>query len=107
MIREAQQRHLPPAGVGAATARGCSTPPRAATDPPTFTLFATHELPPTYLRYLERKIRDAFDLGPTPIKLRVRLPQRLISREPAVGARSPDVWPFLGSRSPRPRADSP
>ena len=45
---------------------------QGATDPPTFTLFATHELPPTYLRYLERKIREAFDLGPTPIKLRVR-----------------------------------
>ena len=35
-------------------------------------LFATHELPPTYLRYVERKIREAFELGPTPIKLRVR-----------------------------------
>ncbi len=45
---------------------------QGATDPPTFTLFATRELPPTYLRYLERKIREAFDLGPTPIKLRVR-----------------------------------
>ena len=43
---------------------------KAKTD--TFTLFATHELPPTYLRYLERKIREAFDLGPTPIKIRVR-----------------------------------
>jgi GTP-binding protein len=45
---------------------------QGAADPPTFTLFATHELPPTYLRYLERKIREAFDLGPTPIKMRVR-----------------------------------
>jgi GTP-binding protein len=45
---------------------------QGAADPPTFTLFATHQLPPTYLRYLERKIREAFDLGPTPIKLRVR-----------------------------------
>jgi GTP-binding protein len=35
-------------------------------------LFATHPLPPTYLRYLERRIREAFSLGPTPIKLRVR-----------------------------------
>jgi GTP-binding protein len=45
---------------------------QGATDPPTFTLFATHPLPPTYLRYLERRIREAFSLGPTPIKLRVR-----------------------------------
>ena len=46
---------------------------QGASDPPTFTLFATHVLPATYLRYLERSIREAFDLGPTPLKLRVRL----------------------------------
>jgi GTP-binding protein len=45
---------------------------QGATNPPTFTLFATHELPATYLRYLERRMREAFDLGPTPIKIRVR-----------------------------------
>ncbi|HMF03355.1 MAG TPA: hypothetical protein VKH17_00970, partial [Acidimicrobiia bacterium] len=49
---------------------------QGASEPPTFTLFATHELPQTYLRYLERRIRDAFDLGPTPMKLRVRLRNR-------------------------------
>ncbi|MGH9088922.1 MAG: GTPase, partial [Acidimicrobiales bacterium] len=46
---------------------------QGAIDPPTFTLFATGRLPQTYLRYLERGIRERFDLGPTPIKLRVRL----------------------------------
>jgi GTP-binding protein len=45
---------------------------QGAIHPPTFTLFATRSLPPQYLRYLERKMREAFDLGPTPIKLRVR-----------------------------------
>jgi GTPase len=45
---------------------------QGAADPPTFTLFVSHELPPTYLRYIERRIREVFDLGPTPIKLRVR-----------------------------------
>lgn len=45
---------------------------QGATDPPTFTLFANKELPSTYLRYIERKLREAFDLGATPIKLRVR-----------------------------------
>ena len=45
---------------------------QGATDPPTFTLFANRELPRTYLRYLERKLREAFDLGATPVKLRVR-----------------------------------
>jgi GTP-binding protein len=45
---------------------------QGAIDPPTFTLFATRPLSPQYLRYLERKLRESFDLGPTPIKLRVR-----------------------------------
>ncbi len=45
---------------------------QGATDPPTFTLFANKEIPATYLRYLERSLREAFDLGATPIKLRVR-----------------------------------
>jgi GTP-binding protein len=45
---------------------------QGATDPPTFTLFANKELPATYLRYIERKLREAFELGATPIKLRVR-----------------------------------
>jgi GTP-binding protein len=45
---------------------------QGATDPPTFTLFATGRLPQTYLRYLERGLRERFDLGATPIKIRVR-----------------------------------
>jgi GTP-binding protein len=45
---------------------------QGATDPPTFTLFANRDLPPTYLRYLERKIREHFAFGNTPLKLRVR-----------------------------------
>jgi GTP-binding protein len=46
---------------------------QGATDPPTFTLFATRRLPAPYLRYVERKLRETFDIGPTPVKLRVRL----------------------------------
>ena len=49
---------------------------QGATDPPTFTLFVSQELPPSYLRYLERRIREAFDLGPTPVKMRVRRKSR-------------------------------
>ncbi|MCB0958060.1 MAG: ribosome biogenesis GTPase Der [Acidimicrobiales bacterium] len=45
---------------------------QGATDPPTFTLFANKELPATYLRYIERKLREELQLGATPIKLRVR-----------------------------------
>ncbi len=45
---------------------------QGATDPPTFTLFVNRDLPKTYMRYLERSLREAFDLGSTAIKLRVR-----------------------------------
>jgi GTP-binding protein len=45
---------------------------QGATDPPTFTLFSDRTLHPTWLRYLERSIREHFGFGPTPLKLRVR-----------------------------------
>ncbi|HZB72758.1 MAG TPA: ribosome biogenesis GTPase Der [Acidimicrobiales bacterium] len=45
---------------------------QGATEPPTFTLFATRTIPPTYLRYLERRIREHFGFGNAPLKLRVR-----------------------------------
>jgi GTP-binding protein len=66
VIAEAQQRQ--PAAGGARVLFAV----QGASDPPTFTLFANRALPPTYLRYLERSIREAFDLGATPVKLRVR-----------------------------------
>ena len=65
-IRAAQQMQPGPHGVKVLYAT------QAAVDPPTFTLFANREIPPTYLRYLERKLRETFDLGATPIKMRVR-----------------------------------
>ncbi|MER3453194.1 MAG: ribosome biogenesis GTPase Der [Acidimicrobiia bacterium] len=65
LIRVAQAEHPSPGGRVLYATQG-------ATDPPTFTLFATREIPPSYLRYLERRIREHFGLGPTPVKLRVR-----------------------------------
>ncbi len=56
---------------------------QGATDPPTFTLFTNRRLQPTYLRYVERGLRERFDLGPTPIKLRVRASQSAGVRRPA------------------------
>ena len=67
VLRTAQQSAPGPHGVRVLYAT------QAATDPPTFTLFANKEIPPAYLRYLERSIREAFDLGATPIKMRVRI----------------------------------
>ncbi len=65
-IRDLQQAHPAPGAKIRYAVQG-------AIDPPTFTLFASHELPTTYLRYVERSLRERFDLGATPIKLRVRL----------------------------------
>jgi GTP-binding protein len=45
---------------------------QGATEPPTFTLFIAGRLPQTYLRYVERSLRERFDLGTTPLKIRVR-----------------------------------
>ena len=70
VLRDAQAAHPPPVVKRHRPRILYAT--QGAADPPTFTLFATRPLPPQYLRYLERKIREAFDLGPTPIKLRVR-----------------------------------
>jgi GTP-binding protein len=66
VIAAAQQQQ--PAGQGARVLYAL----QGAADPPTFTLFVNRELPHTYLRYLERSIREAFEFGSTPIKLRVR-----------------------------------
>ncbi len=66
VIADAQQRQ--PAGGGIKVLYAV----QGATDPPTFTLFANREIPAPYLRYLERSIREAFDFGSTPLKLRVR-----------------------------------
>ncbi|MGH9190817.1 MAG: ribosome biogenesis GTPase Der [Acidimicrobiales bacterium] len=45
---------------------------QGATDPPTFILFTNRAMPAPYLRYLERRIREHFGFGPTPLRLRVR-----------------------------------
>ena len=70
VLQAAQQAQPPPVERGHRPRILYAT--QGATDPPTFTLFTTRELPAGYLRYLERKIREAFSIGPTPIKLRVR-----------------------------------
>lgn len=66
VLREAQAAHPAPDGARVLYAT------QGAADPPTFTLFANRTLPRTYLRFLERRLREAFDLGSVPVKLRVR-----------------------------------
>ena len=65
VIREAQLAHAAPGAKIFYAMQGAS-------EPPTFIIFANRTLHQTYLRYLERKLREHFDLGPSPIKLRVR-----------------------------------
>ena len=65
VLAEAQAAHRSPGGRVLYATQG-------ATDPPTFTLFATKAIPAPYLRYLERKIREHFGFGPTPLVFRVR-----------------------------------
>jgi GTPase len=66
VIRKAQQMQPAPGGARVLYAT------QGAVDPPTFTLFANRALPDSYLRYLERSLRESLKIGPTPIKLRVR-----------------------------------
>lgn len=65
-IRRAQQAQPGPHGARVLYAT------QGATDPPTFTLFVNKTIPASYMRYIERRIREEFDLPSTPIKLRVR-----------------------------------
>ncbi len=67
VIRRAQQAQPGPHGARVLYAT------QGAAEPPTFTLFANKTIPASYLRYLERQLRDEFGLEATPIKLRVRL----------------------------------
>ena len=66
VIRSAQAAQPAPHGARVLYAT------QGATDPPTFTLFTNRALPPTYVRYLERMLREQLDLGSVPLKLRVR-----------------------------------
>ncbi len=66
VIAAAQQRNPAPHGAKILYAV------QGAIDPPTFTLFVNREIGRPYLRFIERAIRDEFDLGSTAMKLRVR-----------------------------------
>jgi len=66
VLRAAQAAHPAPGGARVLYAT------QGATEPPTFTLFANRELPRTYLKFLENRLRKEFELGTTPLKLRVR-----------------------------------
>lgn len=65
-IRSAQQAQPAPHGARVLYAT------QGATQPPTFTLFTNRDLPTSYVRYLERSLRERFNLEASPVKLRVK-----------------------------------
>ena len=65
-IRDLQSRHPAPGARIRYAVQG-------DVEPPTFTLFTSGRLPQTYLRYVERSLREAFEFGSTPMKIRVRI----------------------------------
>jgi len=58
---------------------------QVAVGPPTFRLFTTGELSPGYLRYLERRLREAFGFEGTPLHLGFRVRARWDERAGARG----------------------
>jgi len=76
VLEEATSAHPPP---GRASRIRYGT--QVAAGPPTFVLFGTADPGPTYRRYLERALRNAFDLGGAPVRLLFR------TRRGARGAR--------------------
>lgn len=66
-IRLAQSAHQAPGGARVLYAT------QAATDPPTFLLFSNRRLPQTYIRYLERRLREEFKFGAAPLRMRVKV----------------------------------
>ena len=71
-LKEATERHTPPAVSGRRVKLRYMTQPSAR--PPTFVAFCTRPeaLPKAYLRYLTNSLRDTFNLPGVPIRLKLR-----------------------------------
>ncbi|MDE3065450.1 MAG: ribosome biogenesis GTPase Der [Acidobacteriota bacterium] len=65
-VRDLQARQPSPTGKIRYAVQG-------AVEPPTFTLFISGRLSATYLRYVERSLRERIELGSTPLRVRVRV----------------------------------
>ncbi len=71
--------------------RASTTPPRPAIEPPTFVLFASDakSVHFSYQRFLENRLRDAFDFEGTPLRLIFRERSRVELEPKKRQARSP------------------
>jgi GTP-binding protein len=71
VILGAQAEHPAPRGTGRV-----KYATQVAAGPPRFVLFSGGPIPTAYARHLERRLRDAFDLGGVPIRLTFRRRRR-------------------------------
>jgi len=71
-LAETVERHPPPMSGGRANRIRYATQPK--TRPPTFAIFVgrPRDLPESYLRYLEKSLREDFDLAGVPIRILTR-----------------------------------
>jgi GTP-binding protein len=74
ILSEVQQQ-LPPARVRNKNVRVLYAT-QAETAPPTFVLFSTGPLGPTWLRFFERRMRESFDFTGNPVRVIPRIRQR-------------------------------
>lgn len=74
VTEDAQQRHPAPISGGKHGRIRYATQVRHS--PPTFVFFTDRRLPPDYVRYLERCLRERFGFEGTPIRLKMRLKEK-------------------------------
>ena len=74
VLHQAQAVHPPPRAAGRLLYGT-----QVATGPPRFVIFTGGPVPPTYRRFLENRLRDAFGFGGVPIRLSIR-PRRTRGR---------------------------
>jgi len=67
VLERATGSHPPPRGVGR-----IRYGTQVGAGPPTFVLFGPDRVPPSYTRYLESSLREAFGFGGVPVRLRFR-----------------------------------
>jgi GTPase len=82
-LADAVAATAPPLHAGRAVRLRYAT--QVAVGPPTFRIFSTGQVPSSYVRYLERRLREAFGFGGTPLHVAVRVRPRWEERERAQG----------------------
>lgn len=80
-LAETVAKTAPPLDAGRAVRLRYVT--QVAVGPPTFRVFTSGRIPPSYRRYLERRLRERFGFEGTPLCIGVRIRPRWQEREPA------------------------